>query len=96
MCSQGRSAVKLYLPLLADRLNIAQVTNRGQVCVSVSESVKAPLMNGTVYTARRCMCVCERVPDQLYGTVPSLEQSPGLMCELRTETTGLSPLHWPI
>lgn len=29
------------------------------------------------------MCVCQRVPDQLYGTVPCLEQSPGLMCEHR-------------
>ncbi len=32
---------------------------------------------------QRGVCVCQRVPDQLYGTVPSLEQSPGLMFELR-------------
>lgn len=78
MCSQGQLVVKLYLPLLAGRLSIAQVTNTGQVCASVSESVKALLMSGTMCTAKRCVCQC-----QLYGTVPSLEHSPGLMFKQR-------------
>ena len=84
MCAQGRSVVNLCLPALASRLRIAQVTNRGQVCASVSESVKTPLMRGTMYIAGEvCVCVCQRVSDQLCGTVPSLEQSPGLMFKLR-------------
>lgn len=74
---------KLNLPLLAGRLRIAQVTNTGQVCASMSESVKALLMSGTMYILKRCVCVCQRVPNQLDGTVPSLEQSPGLMFKLR-------------
>lgn len=77
MCSQGHYVVKLYLPLLAGRLGFAQVTNAGQVCASVSEGMKAPLTSGTMYIVKRC------VPDQLYGIVPSLEQSPGLMFKPR-------------
>lgn len=36
MCSQGQSGVKRYLPLLANRPCIAQVTDAGQVCLRVS------------------------------------------------------------
>lgn len=36
-----------------------------------------------VHCKEVCVCVCQRVPDQLYGTVPSLEQSPGLMFKHR-------------
>lgn len=50
--------------------------------------MKTLLINSTLQSGGG-VCVCQRVPDQLYGTVPSLEQSPGLMCRQ-------SPLRRPL
>lgn len=58
MCSQGQSAVKPYLPLLADRPSIAQVTITGQVCASTNESVKSSAnQRHNVHCKEVCVCV---------------------------------------
>lgn len=52
---------------------------KSQLCASVRECVCESCIRGTV---RIVVCVCKHVPDQLYGTVRSLEQRQGLIFEL--------------
>lgn len=92
MCAQGRSVVNLCLPALAGRLRIAQVTNKGQVCASVSESVKTPLMRGTTYIAEE-VCVrlsaCAR-PALWHSAVSGAEPRPNVQAQASLETAGMT------
>lgn len=96
MCSQGQSVVKLYLPPLADRPSISQVTNTGQVCASVSGSLKAPLMSGTMYITKSCVCLsaCAR-PAVWHSAVSGAKPRDNVQAQISEGTTVMS-LHCPL
>lgn len=83
MCSQGQSAVKHYLPLLADRPSIAQVTITGQVCASTNESVKSSAnQRHNVHCKEVCVCVsaCAR-PAVWHSAVSGAQPRPNVQAQ---------------